>query len=297
MNNFIEYFYNIRTNKLVHNNNYYSFVYNERLYKLYVLEENININFLVDINKRLLGYTLVSEIIINKDGLYISSYNNKNYILIKIYVNINKNISLEEINYLANSLYAEKLNINWGNLWSKKIDYLENIINENGKKYPILVDSFNYFVGMAENAISYYNDIIIESNYRYVVSHRSIRFEDSVEVLYNPLNIIFDYLARDIAEYIKNAFFLENKNIFNELNNYINKHYLSITDVKLIIARILYPSFYFQLYEDILIDNKDEKIIINIINKTSEYEKYLATVINYFRKWYDIPQIIWLNKK
>ena len=295
MNNFIEYFYNIKIQKIMYNNKYYSFIYNGYVYKLYILDNNININMIIDIDKRLLGHTLISEIIMNKDREYISKYNGVNYILIKIYVNINKSISLEEINYLANTLYMEKLNINWGKLWSIKIDYLEDLINENGKKYPIIVDSFNYFVGMAENAISYYNDIIIDNNYKYVISHKKINIYDSVESLYNPINIIFDYRARDIAEYIKIAFFLNKKNIYNELDNYISNANLSLTDIKLIIARLLYPSFYFDMYEDILNYNKEEKMILNITDKLGDYEKYLASVINYFRRFYDVPEIPWLN--
>lgn len=295
MNNFIDYFYNMRVQKVLFNKKDYSFMYNGYFYRIYPVDNNINIDMIVNINKRLLGRTLISEIISDKDGNYITFYNNQSFMLIRVYANVNKKISLEEISYLANSLYTEKFKTNWGMLWSKKIDYLEDLINENGKKYPILVNSFNYFVGMAENAISYYNDIKISDNYRYVVSHKNIRFKDTVDVLYNPLNIIFDYRARDIAEYIKNAFFLNNVNIYNELNEYIRINGLSITDTKLIVARLLYPSFYFELYEDILIDNESEKIIVPIIDKLPEYEKYLASIINYFRNFYDIPIIPWLN--
>lgn len=297
MNNFVVYFYNIQPDKINFNNRYYSFYNNGYLYRLYLVDNNININMMVNVNKKLLGHTLVSEIIINKDGNYISYYNDKSYILIKVYVNINKKISLEEINYLANSLYSQKIKINWGMLWSNKIDYLEDLINENGKKYPLLVDSFNYFVGMTENAISYYNDIDVNNNYKFVISHKVIRFNDTIEALYNPLNIIFDYQARDLAEYIKNAFFLNNKSVFQDLTNYMQYNPLSITDVKLVVARIMYPSFYFEMYEDILVDNQSELILVKIIDKLPEYEKYLSSIINFFRHYYDIPQITWLDKK
>ena len=297
MNNFIVYFYNIEPDKIIFNSKYYSFYNDGYLYHLYLIDNNLNINMIENINRKLLGYTLISEIIINKDGNYVSYYNNQNYVLIKIYVNVKKKISLEEINYLANALHSQKLKINWGMLWSIKIDYLENLINENGKKYPLLVDSFNYFVGMAENAISYYNDIDINDGYNFVISHKVIRFNDTIEALYNPLNIIFDYLARDLAEYIKNAFFLNNYSIYQELANYMQHCPLSITDVKLIIARIMYPSFYFEMYEDILIDNQSELILVKIIDKLPEYERYLSSIINFFRNYYNIPQISWLEKK
>ena len=297
MNNFIAYFYKMNIKEIIYHKKYYSFIYNNYLYHLHIIDNNINVNNMININKKLIHHTLVSEIIINKDGNYISNFNNQNFILMKIYVNVNKKISLEDINYLADSLYILDLNINWGILWSKKIDYLEDLINENGKKYPLIVDSFNYFVGLAENAIAYYNDIIIPKNYKYVISHKRININDTSLELCNPLNIIFDYKVRDIAEYIKNAFFLNNNNIINELNNYLKKNNLSVTDIKILISRLLYPSFYFDMYEDILIDNKSEKIIIPIIDRLPSYEKYLANIINYFKKWYDVSDIHWLEKK
>ena len=184
MNNFIQYFYNIKVDKVIYNDKYYSFIYNGYVYRLYKYDDNIdNIKFLFNINRLLINNTLMSEIIVNNNNEILSVYNNIMYILIRIYANVNKNISLKEISLLSSSLYYNKADINWGSLWIKKIDYLEDLINENGKKYPLLVDSFNYFVGMAENAISYYNSIIIDTNYEYVVSHKIIKCTDNIDVL------------------------------------------------------------------------------------------------------------------
>lgn len=296
MNNFLKYYYGINVNNIKFIKNYYYFDYNGYSYRLYVINENINIDFLVSLNNRLLNSTLVSQIISNKDNNYISFYNNVKYILIKIFVNLKKKITLNELCYFDNILYTNNIKINWGMLWSKKIDYLEILINENGKKYPLIVDSFNYFVGMAENAISYYNNILLPKNYQYYIGHKNINFTDSIEVIYNPLNITFDYKARDIAEYIKNSFFNNNSNILNELSLLINTNFFSIVDVKLIIARILYPSFYFNLYENILIDNEDEKILVNIVNDLDKYEIYLGNIIIFFKKYFDIDEISWLKK-
>lgn len=298
MNNFIEYFYGIKVDKVIYNSKYYSFIYNGYIYRLYVYEDGYNnVRFAYETNKRLIGNTLMSKIIVNQNNEILSNYNGISYILIKVFVNINKSISLEEISFLSKSLYMEKVNINWAVLWSNKIDYLEDLINENGKKYPLIVDSFNYFVGMAENAISYFNSIVLDNNYKYALSHKIIRWSDTVEALYNPINITFDYKVRDISEYIKNSFFNNNYNIFNELSNYLRKNYLSLMDVKLLISRLLYPSFYFDMYEDILIDNKEEKIILNVISKLDEYEDYLSRVIGFFKVNYDVYEIEWLKKR
>ena len=295
MNNFIEYFYNIKVNNIIKIDTGYSFIYEGYVYNLSLFDDNNDLNLIININRNLAKWTLMSEIIFNKDNNPISMYNGIKYVLIKIYAHGNK-ISLDDINYLANTLYVKRLSINWGILWSKKIDYLEEMIAENGKKYPIIVDSFNYFVGLTENAISYYNNIQIDGDYAYYISHKQIRINDSSDDLYNPLNIIFDYKVRDIAEYIKNAFFLNNHNIFNELNDYLRHNQLSIIDVKILIARVLYPSFYFELYEDILVNNENEKIIIPVINCLPQYERYLSTVINYFKKIYNVDSIMWLEK-
>ena len=297
MNNFIEYFYGIKIDKVIYNDKYYSFIYNGFVYRLYIYnDEPRGVKFLYDTNRMLVGNTLMSEIIINRNNDILSSYNGFVYILIKIYANVNKVISLDEVSFLSNSMYKENMNVNWGMLWSNKIDYLEDLINENGKKYPLIVDSFNYFVGMTENAISYFNTIDIDSGYKYVVSHKIIRWDDTVEVLYNPMNIIFDFRVRDVAEYIKNSFFNNNYNIFEELVNYLRKNYLSLMEVKLLISRLLYPSFYFEMYEDILIDNKEEKIILDVISRLDEYEDYLGKVISFFKINYDIEEIGWLKK-
>ena len=298
MNNFIEYFYRIKVDKVIYNDKYYSFIYNGFIYKLYTFDDNYsNLRMLYDVNKKLVGNTLMSEIIINRNNEIISNYNGISYILIKVFANVNKSISLEEISFVSKSLYREKININWGILWSNKIDYLEDLINENGKKYPLIVDSFNYFVGMCENAIAYFNSIILDNNYKYVVSHKVIKWDDSVEVLYNPMNITFDYRVRDVAEYIKNSFFNNNHNIYNELIIYLNKEQLSLMEVKLLISRLMYPSFYFEMYEDILIDNKEEKIILDVISRLDEYEQYLDKIISFLGRYYQVDEIMWLKYK
>ena len=300
MNNFIKFFYNMKVTNTNFINNYYEFNHNNNYYRLYILNEEYNIynyNNIYTINKELINNTLMSEIILNKDKNIITTYHNINYILLKINCNINKDITLEEIDYLSKVKIVNNNKSNWGLLWSKKIDYLEELISENGKKYPQVVNSFNYFIGLSENAISYYNNIDIDNNMMYYISHKVLRPTDKVDSLYNPLNIIYDYRVRDVAEYIKNSFWTDNHNIYNELNNYLYKNNLSLNEVKLLISRILFPSFYVDLYEDIFNYNKDEKILNNIISRIDEYEEYLNSIIIYFKRFYPIDEIEWLKKK
>lgn len=302
MKNIINYFYNLNITELTNKDNIYSFYDNDELYYFYIYNNNIkNINLTKDIDDSLKKDTLIHEIIINKDNSIITYYNNIPYILCKINININKPITLGEINYLSSKVIITNSKItyhSWQDLWSIKMDYLEKVINENGKKYPIIVDSFNYFVGMAENAISYYNNLSDKEvdNNSLVISHRIININDTVYAIYDPVNIIIDHKARDIAEYIKCSFFSDNINIFNELNIYFKYNYYTKDDVVMLLARVLYPSFYFNMYEDIMINSKEEKIITNITSKLDKYELYLIRVFKYFNNFYNLPVPEWLNK-
>ena len=49
MNNFIDYFYNIKVDNITNKGNYYMFIYNKYIYKLYIYDGNDNIDFLVKI--------------------------------------------------------------------------------------------------------------------------------------------------------------------------------------------------------------------------------------------------------
>ena len=302
MKNIINYFYNLNITELTNKDNIYSFYDNDELYHFYIYNNNIkNLDLTKDIDDSLKKDTLIHEIIINKDNSIITYYNNIPYILCKINININKPITLGEINYLSSKVIITNSKItyhSWQDLWSIKMDYLEKVINENGKKYPIIVDSFNYFVGMAENAISYYNNLSNKEvdNNSLVISHRIININDTVYAIYDPVNIIIDHKARDIAEYIKYSFFSDNANIFNELNIYFKYNYYTRDDVVILLARVLYPSFYFNMYEDIMINSKEEKIITNITSKLDKYELYLARVFKYFNNFYNLPIPEWLNK-
>lgn len=302
MKNIINYFYNLNITELTNKDNIYSFYDNDELYHFYIYTNNIkNIDLTKDIDDSLKKDTLIHEIIINKDNSIITYYNNIPYILCKINININKPITLGEISYLSSKVISTNSKItyhSWQDLWGIKMDYLEKVINENGKKYPIIVDSFNYFVGMAENAISYYNNLSNKEvdNNSLVISHRIININDTVYAIYDPVNIIIDHKARDIAEYIKYSFFSDNTNIFKELNVYFKYNYYTKDDVVMLLARVLYPSFYFNMYEDIMINSKEEKIITNITSKLDKYELYLARVFKYFNNFYNLPVPEWLNK-
>ena len=127
-----------------------------------------------------------------------------------------------------------------------------------------------------------------------VISHDVILVDDTIYNLYNPENIIIDHKARDLAEYIKVSFFKDNSSIFDELDEYFRHHYFSIFGIELVIARVLWPSFYFEAYDEVMRNKITESSVLKITSRVSEYERYLGDVFKYFRRFYPIEEVSWL---
>ena len=304
MKNNIMYYYNIRIDNITQNNNNYYFTINNDNYCFTIYTRDIKeSDAIYKLNKYMLSSNiLVHEIIPNKDNYVVTIINNIPYILYKIYINKNKKLTINELTYLSNYTYqVDKIltRNNWNILWSNKIDYFEYQINQMGKKYPILVDTFAYFTGLAENAISYVKyttlETQIETSDNPVISHRKIN--NTVESLYNPLNIILDHKSRDIAEYIKLSFLNKNTNIYQELDSYFSNNYYSEYGLRLLYARIIYPSFYFDMYEQIIQGLRKESDLLNIVTLLDDYELYLKEMYYYLKKYHNIPEIDWITKK
>lgn len=302
----INYYYNLNPNRINKIFDYYYFYINNELYYFVIYNRKIeDKNDIYDFNRKMINNNiLVNEIINNKDNSIVTYVNKIPYILMKIYVNINKNITLAEISYLSNSkiLYSNNLmRSNWALLWIRKIDYLEYHHEHNYQKYPLLSSSFDYFIGLSENAISYLNNTIKnmspDDSDIGVISHDIINIDDTIYSLYNPLNIIIDHKSRDLAEYIKNSFFNDNFSIFEELDEYFKYNYFSFYGINLLVARILYPSFYFDKYDEIVNEKIQESSILKITSRTDEYEKYLQDIFSYLKRYYNIKDIEWIMKK
>lgn len=304
MKNNIMYYYNLRIDNITQNNNNYYFTINNDNYCFTIYTRDIKeSDEIYKLNKYMLSSNiLVHEIIPNKDNYVVTIINNIPYILYKKYINKNKKLTINELTYLSNYTYqVDKIltRNNWNILWSNKIDYFEYQINQMGKKYPILVDTFAYFTGLAENAISYVKyttlETQIETSDNPVISHRKIN--NTTQSLYNPLNIILDHKSRDIAEYIKLSFLNKNTNIYQELDSYFSNNYYSEYGLRLLYARIIYPSFYFDMYEQIIQGLRKESDLLNIVSLLDDYELYLKEMYYYLKKYHNIPEIDWITKK
>ena len=294
MKNIIEYYYNLQLVELQEKQNNYTFKVKNNNYILKEYNNNLdNINDIYTLNKYINNYYPIDKIILNKYNVPLTKVNNTYYILIK--TNERKELKLSIISNLSNIKLPEIKSLernNWEILWSNMIDYYESQIGQNEKKYPLIRESFDYFIGLGENAISYLvntkKEVQKEINDNKVLSHNNL-----YNSLYDPLNIIIDHKSRDVAEYIKISFFNNNKNIFKELDEYFFYNRYSLYGIRVLYARIIYPSFYFKLYDEILREKKEEKELNKIISRINEYEIYLKDIYLYLSKYYNIPSIEW----
>lgn len=308
MEEFLKYYYNIYIDKVKKENNNYYFYENNSLFL--IAENNRSLKELNEIyeicNELLRTGIPVSIPILNVNGNILSKYKNISYIVLKINCNSSCDITLNEILNINSRLQLNNNKIelyrnNWGSLWEEKVDYFEYQIKELGRDKDIILNSFSYFIGLAENAISIVNVTNLKNteNTKVCLSHKRINYPNMEIDYYNPLNFIFDLSVRDIAEYLKSMFFYTDRDLtLKEFNAFINKIKLTNYEANMFYARMLYPSYYFDIYERVIENQKDEEELLNIISKTEEYELFLKDVYLILSKYYNVEKIKWIiNKK
>ena len=291
MRNAIRYFYNLYCDNVVKINDNYKITFDNSLYYLILFDGDINLikNIYDFFNNNSL---YCHEIILNKDNNIITNINNKLYIFIKIHTIIKK-ISYEDIiNF--NILVLKNQKCNWYKLWCDKIDYYEYQMSQFKKKYPLLYDSFSYYSGLAESAISLVSSIK-DSNIDFYINHKRILKNSSSIDFYNPINMIYDTKVRDICEYFKIQYFYV-ENPIEKVKDFLNNIKLSKVESILFLARLLYPSYYFDLYDLIVQDKINENKINIILSKTIDYELFIKNIYGYMYKIYPLPEIDWLIK-
>ena len=294
MNNAILFFYNINVSNIKKVNDNYYFKYINNDYGIYLYNRDpFDSTFIYNLNLELLNSGLIGyEIIITKDKNILFTYEEKNYILMKIPNIKNKVITYNDIKNFNFPIYDNRYRkldkSNWGLLWENKIDFIDYQFRQMKDKFKTIENNIDYYIGIWENAISYFNNNIIETNIKYVSHRRITESTDLLEFL-NPLNFIIDYKERDIGEYLK-SYIINNNYYLNSFDRYITGK----ENIILLVSRLLFPSYFFDLYEDIIIGKKDEKEIEKVKDKGQNVIKLVRYI---FDKYQNIPYINWIKKE
>lgn len=278
----------------IENQDYFFAFYNRGIEEL---EDIINVS-----NEMVKKGINVHKILINRNNSFLTKVGEYNYILFAV-SNLNEEYDIFDMVKISEKLVLNnnKSNLyrnNWGTLWSEKIDYFEYQVRELSIEKDVVKNSFSYYVGMAENAISYVNNTNMKYGgdaYRIVLSHRRVFYPNYKLNYLNPLSFVFDLEVRDIAEYLKAMFFKKDISFcLDELSSYLKIRHLSLYEYQMLYARLLYPTYYFDVYESVMNKNGDEEQLVNIIKKCDSYEEFLKKAYLEISKYAKIDKIEWI---
>lgn len=293
MKNVLYNYYDILVDELNKSDNNYFFYFNNELFLFYLVLNDVNL--VENIYKYIVENNIESfNIILNKDGNLFSDVDKKKYVLLRVKGILKYEVKFDEFKYYP----VNSNGVNWGTLWSERLDYYEVQIRELGIKYQTVLNSFGMFSGLAENAILYFNMTMekfgnLESNVGIV--HNRVKYPCYLVDYYNPVNFVIDYSVRDIGEYIK-SYIISDDFDFNNVITLINSMYLNDLMFNLLYARLLYPTFYFDVFDKIILEDGKDSDIVFTLDKIDIYLDTLKRLYDRFNNEYQMFRIEWLNK-
>ncbi len=184
-------------------------------------------------------------------------------------------------------------------LWDQRLEYIQNqcLVNLNfdNVAHLILYEHTNYAIGLALNALQYLADLRIDYPqfvYLSTLTHRRIKKMDKFE-LFNPFNFIIDHSSRDLAELYKNDLIS-----FDELINTCQNYHYSIHEYEYLLARLLYPTFIFDIIEDIATDQSSYDYTNDIYEAIMKQNSQISKIKQYYHyvsKSLNVRPISWLQ--
>lgn len=304
MKDTISFYYNIDIDTLEEKDGKYHFKYQNRDFFFVFFNRNLEEleDLLACISEMQKKGIDVHGILINKDNSILTKINEYNYILFSVN-NCSETYDIFDIIDMNNKLTLNNYNSkiyrnNWENLWMQKVDYFEYQIRELGLDKQVIKNSFSYYIGLAENAISYVHNVKLKypSQGTIVLSHRRIFYPNYKLNYLNPLSFIFDLEVRDIAEYLKAMFFSEDdeSEVLEELKSFLKIKRLTIYEYNMLYARLLYPSYYFDIYEEVMNKERSEEDLLKIISKNENFEEFLKKAYLEITKYAILEKVEWI---
>ncbi len=292
MEDIVKNYYNLEGNFTKISNDLYLIYSNDTYYyfmKCLRNEEELNDIGKICLELKNIGVRL-DEIILNGENKVVTN----NFVLVKINFFLDSDTSLKEMLKLV---VSKPVVNNWASLWEQKIDYLEYQIGELGIDKIELITSFSYYIGLAECALLVLKNVERKYNKdtKLVLSRIRINYPNYDKDYFNPLNFILDNRMRDIAEYIKSMFF-KKEDVWTSIYEIFKKPY-SIYEYNIFYARMLFPTYYFDLFEDIILENRDGKEIFTITNLLDDYQNFLSDLYFYLSKFAPLENISWITKR
>lgn len=242
--------------------------------------------------------TMGAQIITNRKGTFISEDDYGKVILVatkKQKMRIQDIIKIHQ-QYVNSPSEIPYTTTYLSSLWEEKINSIEQkilpSIRVDDFAYQKIMVAAIYALGLAENALQYLTEIAIDYGKEIsplTLSHRRLESLDS-HTVFDPLNLILDSPIRDIAEAWKYKVITT-----TELLQILPTYQLSIKEVSLLFARMLFPTRFFDLLEKHYGERVDvRKEILAYYREMNQDLLELKKVEQLLVKNYGIRPISWL---
>lgn len=303
MKNFINYYYNFNIYNIHFNDGKYFFYHKHEKYMLKCIEDPNMILIYLELCYQLSNFPYFFNIIVNRNDDYITLIENKPYVLLKLSKIENDKISIFDIRtdifINLNNKISSLNHFPWVRLWENKIDYFEEWFCKRQNSYKNIYPLFHYFVGIAENALLYFKQSEIEENKdkidQLVISHYRLNINNNLYDYYDPTNAILDHASRDVSEYLKSCFVNKIWD-FDLIKEYLKQHVFSKYGIRIMLSRIMFPSFFFDYIEE-MITNNSEIDLLYLETRADEFQRFLKQIMLFLVEEYNIPEINWIIKK
>ena len=301
MKKMINYFYKLYPTKIYNLNDEIYFFDNEYKYYIKKYADKKKIDSYIMLHKHFKEINVsLNEILLNKDNSYITEYEKKTYIVIRVCEVEDVEINISDImkyNINAAKEIYTVIEVDELDSMKKEIDNYEILVSGYSKEHFLVQNVFNYYVGLAENAVSYMSDSIKETKvHEKSINHYKINKNLSNKNLIDITNISYNYKLKDISEYFRILFIydLEWEEI---LSSFFGKYILNEFDYRFLYSELLYPRYFFDAIDDMINNHTDSKELEYLAKNVNEMENKLNKLFIIINRYCQIPPIWWINEK
>lgn len=206
----------------------------------------------------------------------------------------------------------------WKVLWEKRVDQLEMFWRGKVQSQPLtqfekmFVESFPYYLGLAENSIQYLVDTELDEEPQPIdsgtICHQRFHSHtwDPTMCVKSPTDWVFDHCSRDLAEYMRQSFLERPEELraegFRFLEEYDRTTPLSAFSWRLIYSRLLFPIHYFECVEEYYLSPEEKQPLFeermqHILKGSQQYESFLkaySSMLSMKTRRITVPTIDWL---
>lgn len=222
------------------------------------------------------------RIVMNRNGSFFSEFNGEKYVLMES----NCENKIIDAPLMIGGLVNK--NNNWNEIWENRVNQLTKQKNElslNKDVFYIL----NYYIGLIEICIYNYNLINTKYGVRnsLTIQHNRVSFPIYSFSYFNPVNYLFDFDFRDLAEYVKMKFFNSDLSI-NDAIDIINSFKFDNFSINMFFVRLIYPTYFLEVYDVQSRDSIYLDAFSNLVKKSSQYENFILNLVNLLFDKYEI---------